>query len=127
MFLIITIITIILSLCIKQVDVITKRIDDSEYPCPRYVNRKGEFDINNREMALVSYTSTTCAMTRFQWPCNGSEISFSFSSQRKQSCMTGDILAAATQREDLRLRKISNSVQLISFHDRKYWFSTEDV
>jgi hypothetical protein len=30
------------------------RIDDSGYPCTRYVNRKGEFDIENEEFNLVS-------------------------------------------------------------------------
>ena len=30
------------------------RIDDSGYPCHRYVNRKGEFDIENQEINLVS-------------------------------------------------------------------------
>ena len=32
---------------------ILKRIDDSRYPCHRYVNRKGEFDIENQEINLV--------------------------------------------------------------------------
>ena len=36
-----------------NVTVMTLKIDDSGYPCPRYINRKGEFDIQNREMNLV--------------------------------------------------------------------------
>jgi len=35
-----------------NVTVMTLKIDDSGYPCPRYINRKGEFDIQNREMNL---------------------------------------------------------------------------
>ena len=29
------------------------RIDDSKYPCHRYINRKGEFDIENQQINLV--------------------------------------------------------------------------
>ena len=36
-----------------NVTVMTLKIDDSRYPCPRYINRNGEFDIQNREMNLV--------------------------------------------------------------------------
>jgi len=35
-----------------NVTVMTLKIDDSRYPCPRYINRNGEFDIQNREMNL---------------------------------------------------------------------------
>ena len=37
-----------------NVTVMTLKIDDSGYPCHRYINRDGEFDIQNREMNLVS-------------------------------------------------------------------------
>ena len=37
-----------------NVTVLTLKIDDSGYPCRRYINRKGEFDIQNREMNLVA-------------------------------------------------------------------------
>ena len=35
-----------------NVTVVTLKIDDAGYPCPRYINREGEFDIQNREMNL---------------------------------------------------------------------------
>ena len=37
-----------------NVTVRTLKIDDSGYPCTRYINRKGEFDFQNPEMNFVS-------------------------------------------------------------------------
>ena len=37
-----------------NVTVRTLKIDDSSYPCTRYINRKGEFDFQNPEMNFVS-------------------------------------------------------------------------